>query len=55
VDLDDLDRDEQFNMRDEPINKVSKGLTSKSMYYIEENANVVVVGTYITFKICWGR
>jgi hypothetical protein len=28
---------------------------SKSIYYIEENANVVVVGTDISFKICHGK
>jgi hypothetical protein len=27
----------------------------KSIYYIEGNANVVVVGTCITFKICHGK
>jgi hypothetical protein len=28
---------------------------AKSIYYIEENANVVGVGTDISFKICCGR
>jgi hypothetical protein len=28
---------------------------AKSIYYIEENANVVVVGTEISFKICHGK
>jgi hypothetical protein len=27
----------------------------KSIYYIEENANVVGVGTDISFKICHGK
>jgi hypothetical protein len=45
--------------------KISKGIYSiptvniwwapESIYYIEENANVVVVGTYIKFKISSGN
>jgi hypothetical protein len=30
-------------------------LTPKSIYYIEENANVVVVGTDFSFKIFSGK
>jgi hypothetical protein len=31
------------------------GGTAKRIYYIEENANFVVVGTDISFKICCSR
>jgi hypothetical protein len=31
------------------------GTGPKSIYYIEENANVVVVGTDISFKIYHGK
>jgi hypothetical protein len=35
--------------------KSVRGNSPKSIYYKEENANVVVVGTYIKFKIFSGK
>jgi hypothetical protein len=34
---------------------VEPGFVPESIYYIEENPNVVVVGTCITFKIFSGK
>jgi hypothetical protein len=35
--------------------EVVTGSKPKSIYYIKEYANVVVVGTDISFKICHGK